>query len=217
MNMNTISSVEKPSSRFRSLLSGNRQVEIWNTIVYENADFLVAPSLGSIVPNWLLIIPKQPSTCFAERESQGLKGLRETIYATVDELQLSSDKILWFEHGAKNTGTDTGCGVDYAHAHIIFRPVFSFDLFKETVFRSLPANWISADTVNLAPNGFKQQDYLIFGDNEVSYITREVENAGSQFFRRIIANISSLDNQWDYRQYTHKKNIELTLKELRKC
>ena len=215
--MDTISKTLNSSGRFRSLLSGNCQmVEIWDTVVYEDANFLVVPTLGSIVPNWLLIIPKKTCTCFADLELMGFPKLRDSIYATADNLRLSAEQILWFEHGAKQTGSDTGCGVDYAHAHVIINPTFSFGSFKNSVFDALPIDWASYSVTNSLPVVSNFENYLVFGFKDEAFFTNDVSKAGSQFFRRVIARLVGLDEQWDYTQHPHIENVKLTLRKFGK-
>lgn len=203
--------------RFSPLLSGKeKNTELWDTVIYENDDILCVPTLGSIVPYWLLIIPKLPSFCFAEREAKGCTRLSETLGEVIDNLNLPSDQTLWFEHGAVHSGSVNGCGVDYAHAHIIVQPEFSFSLFSETVFRNFQGNWAVFDSLKGFPTPSSFSDYFIFGYKNFSFISYDTDDAGPQFFRRVIANLVGLDEQWDYRKFTHSRNIELTLEKFGK-
>ena len=52
----------KESSRFGWLIdpSVGRPNTLWNTEVEQTESFAVLPSLGSLVPGWVLVIPRRP-------------------------------------------------------------------------------------------------------------------------------------------------------------
>jgi hypothetical protein len=52
--------------RFRELLCGHYycQRAAYDQVLLETHDCVVAPTLGSIVPNWLLIVPRRPAVNF---------------------------------------------------------------------------------------------------------------------------------------------------------
>ena len=51
--------------RFRDLLCGhNSERAAYNQVLLETRECIVAPTLGSIVPNWLLIVPRCPVVSF---------------------------------------------------------------------------------------------------------------------------------------------------------
>ena len=103
-------------------------LESYNVRLYETEHFAVIPSLGSIVEGWLLIIPKEHYLSYGYIESQALLDELKKLIDYVGGIvkQVYGDYVI-FENGAYCSNKLVGCGVDYAHIHIV--PI-KIDLIK---------------------------------------------------------------------------------------
>jgi ATP adenylyltransferase len=179
------------------------------------AEWLVAPTLGSIVPNWLLLIPRDPTLNFREWADLNRRRPLQLLRDVRLHLGLRADEIVWFEHGPCRTGTSIGCGLDHAHIHILIRPCFSFLSFMEKARSLSDLDWTAGeydDPYYLLAGG---SSYLIAGCGESTIIAQGVEATGSQFFRRVVGALVDVGDAWDYRQYPHTHNVYETIRTFR--
>jgi len=108
-----------------------------------------------------------------------------------------------------------GCGIDHAHLHILINPPFSFDDFASESQRIGDVHWElqRAETVynSIEPSN----SYLVAAssDGEATF-ARNVEQVGSQFFRRVIANLVDMPALWDYKLHPHLNNVVSTIENL---
>lgn len=209
MNLQTYSITAE--GRFAALLgAGQQDSHVYDRALLETENWVAAPTLGAIVPNWLIVVPRHAALNF--KIWQRVTGLDPaTIVARIAEhLGLRFDQLIWFEHGPRDTGTSVGCGVDYAHLHILFDPAFTFDALLDQVQASAQLVWRSSKPDLAYSELSGQHSYLIVGCGNRVFYAEHVETTGSQFLRRMVAATANLDAYWDYRSHPHHENIALT-------
>lgn len=187
--------------------------EIFDTIIEETKNFIVMPSLGSLVEGWLLITPKSHvlnSTQLKENERLELNDLI-TKYSKASS-DLFEKNVAVFEHGAVYQDSIIGCGIDHAHVHIV--PV-DFDMEaqvknSENTFMELN-DFISI--VDFYKNHPKNDDkpYWVFSVNNGPVQFTNTMKHTSQFFRKVIATAINSPESFDYKKSTSNKNVITTL------
>jgi hypothetical protein len=200
-------------NRFRALLDGVGRAAHDRPLL-TTSKWIVAPTLGAIIPGWLLAIPRRPVLNFkqwaaieGERPESILEHLRQ-------HLGLSSQEIIWFEHGPAHNGTVVGCGLDHAHIHVLLRPTFAFESFEATARSLANLNWQQSRAHDVYARLSDNQSYLIVGSADSSLTALDVEQAGSQFFRRVVSKLAE-ETAWDYRNHPHSNNIAATISTFR--
>jgi len=215
LDHSTLGTTVAEGSRFAKLLGGtDGPPEIWDTVILETDDFLVVPTLGSIIPNWLLVVPKHPALNFRDHLDE---TAREGVSLILGEITNEFDErnLLWFEHGAHAPGSAVGCGTDYAHLHILLSPPFNLAEFKEAVFQAR-STWNAVPT-DLSHAGFNHGcEYYVFGDHYHSYRLDGIQDPESQFFRKIVATLVGQGDKWNYRAHPNAGNAQLTVDMLAK-
>lgn len=200
--------------RFEILLQGEISdgVANYDRPLLDRADWLVAPTVGAIVPNWLLLIPRDPVLNFrAWRELHAQSP--ETLLRDVRQhIGLGKDEIIWFEHGPRIAGTATGCGLDHAHIHILIRPHFNFETFAERTQSLSKLEWIASASKDAYHILSANRSYLIAGSDDGVIVAQDVEATGSQFFRRVVGTLADAGDNWDYRRYPHADHVAETIK-----
>lgn len=189
-----------------------RPPELWNKPVLETEHFIVLPSLGSLVPGWVLVIPKEHYLCIGALpqglvpEFQWVKGKTAELIAT----QFGEPCI--FEHGPSSAGLKVGCSVDHAHLHVV---PFSGDLARlVTSFMPDGAGWRPAD-VQACVNAYRAgENYLYFEQPLGSGFISIHPAFGSQVFRRAIALQLGKPHEFDWRQYPNHSTIQATVEAL---
>ena len=199
--------------RFTTLLEQpDSGKEIYDQPLLERQDWVVAPTLGAIVPNWLIVVPRIYSINLNTWKYDTRLEPVNVVNDLASFLGLHLKDLIWFEHGPANSNSPIGCDSDYAHLHVIFEPLFVFEELLQLSMLSSNLKWeeIAPDhAYNKIPHG---SSYLIAGTGSKATYALNVESAGSQFFRRRIASIVNKNNEWDYRLFPQIENIELTIR-----
>ena len=198
------------NSRFANVISDVCPRPLYDTVLRDTGAMVVTPTLGSIIPNWVLAIPKRHATnaaCWAQDE-------RNVPLSAIKDITRSFGrdprKVIWFEHGATEPRSIVGCGVDHAHIHILLTPPFSFRRLCEEAQAEAGLGWSRGRGNAYAAIDFSES-YLVAGHGDQFLLAQTVEAAGSQFFRKAIARIVLRDAAWDYRSHPHMENVAETI------
>ena len=213
---NPASQLQNPKSyvgdRFASILRGSHSDQsLCDRPLFKNADWIVVPTLGAIVANWLIIVPYERALSLRDWQKQYDRSVNDIVDILSLHLGIDSTELVWFEHGPAHPLSSVGCGTDYAHLHLIFNPCFVFSEFVEKAMAFSRLNWIDIEAMtaySALPDG---DSYLIAGSGDRAVLASRVESAGSQFFRRVISDLTVKNNSWDYRHYPHTSNIKKTI------
>jgi ATP adenylyltransferase len=200
--------------RFDALLRGEG-IAPCDQALFKQQDWLVAPTVGAIIPNWLLLIPRRPALNFVEWATLESKRPESLIAEVRSYLGLRAADLLWFEHGPKAQGAAVGCGLDHAHIHLLIRPPFTFVEFASAAKALSRFDWRASGTGDAFAEVDSQSSYLIAGCGEHTTMASGVEIAGSQFFRRVVAVLASKATTWDYRLFPHVENVEASISTFR--
>jgi diadenosine tetraphosphate (Ap4A) HIT family hydrolase len=188
-----------------------RSSEIWDTEIADSPNFSVVPSLGSLVPGWLLIVPRRPTLNLAALSNDEKAELRVLASQLRSRLANLSGEIFEFEHGGQYHGSAMGCGLDQAHLHVVPLPFDLVRVAKETSIGSVV--WMSsencADPWARIPAG---QEYLLARSAAGSTLIGLLQSPVSQWFRRLIAQQLYCSENWDYRIASGIDNIKATLR-----
>ena len=205
-----------PGGRFSELLqppTGTRAPH--NQILLDRIDWVIAPTVGPIIPNWLIAVPRKPALSFRD----WTRRYRISPIGIIDDLcahlKITSSDIVWFEHGPAGFNSPVGCGTDYAHLHIIFQPEFVFDEFVKQSAAVSKLIWKRTTTENTYKSLPDSHSYLVAGSGRLGIYTSQVESTGSQFFRRVVGAVSDSMDSWNYRHYPHMKNVLRTIDNFR--
>jgi ATP adenylyltransferase len=203
--------VHKGTGRFSSLLSTEPGFRAsYDEVLFEADGCVVAPTLGSIVPNWLLIVPPKPFANLV-RWAEGMNSEVGLLMSRVlARAGVSSERALWFEHGAAAHGSPLACGVDHAHLHLIVDPPFSFEQFISNAKRAAPIYWQFSTRIN-QKNVPCDVSYLFAASWNCTALALHVECVGSQFFRRVVADLVDQPTAWDYRRHPFVGNVLKTI------
>ncbi len=168
--------------------------------------FVVLPTLGSLVPGWLLVVPRRvmPNLSYlSERERDGLAKLTRLLS---DQARAFAATIFYFEHGGL-AGSPISCGVDQAHLHIVPLP---FDLIDAAKTRR-DVIWHETPLTMLAAPELADREYLLLGSEGRPTLLGTPLHPSSQWFRRLIASQLGRAEEWDYRQYPALDVMDVTV------
>lgn len=172
----------------------------WNQPLLESENFLVVPSLGSLVEGWTLMLPKQHYLCFGALSSE-LDKEAEKLQSEVKRLLRSkfAEPLVVFEHGPSATKHGTGCGVDHAHRHIV--PI-SCDLQALSAsLLPMGAEWVPAGQEACVAAYHSGLDYLFLKQEGKQSVLSVSADFGSQVFRKAIAIYLGKPDEFNWREY----------------
>jgi ATP adenylyltransferase len=183
--------------------------QLWDSPVLESQNFVVIPSLGSLVEGWLLLVPRDhfislgalPDRLVAEMEDMKAK-----VSAYVGN---EYGKVCAFEHGPASTSRKVGCSVDHAHLHIV--PFGSDIATAARPFMPHDAMWNKASWRECREAYRTGKDYLYFEQPLGSGWISVHQNFGSQIFRKAIAaQIGRLD-EFNWREHPQFDTVAKTI------
>lgn len=187
---------------------------VYDQILSEVDGCVVTPTLGSIVPNWLLIVPQMPVLNFAEwRSITGMSPV-DLIGKVLGKRSLEKD-FVWFEHGPVHSGTVVGCGVDQAHLHVIYDAPFSAEQFQHDAAVRSGLTWKKTAVDSAYAELDRQNSYFVAGSASTALFAQNVERAGSQFFRKVVASLAHQPDAWNYRTHPHLAQVDETIRTFR--
>lgn len=204
------------AGRFAALLRqpDGRRAE-YDQPLLESTDWVVAPTLGAIVPNWLIALPRDPALNLRAWKKQFGRAPQGILDDLCEHLGVTFSDLVWFEHGPVSPNSPIGCGTDYAHLHIIFQPSFTFEDFAQQSI-TLSQLWWKRATFSSAYESLPDTgSYLVAGSGDQCILTSQVESTGSQFFRQVVGLLSDRVSAWNYKRFPHADNIAKTITNFR--
>ena len=195
--------------RFCSIANCYKSQKTENAKIAESDNYFAISSIGALVEGWVLIVPKKH--CCSMKNIYSDEEFVSFTNKMIKALTACYGSVIAFEHGPNREGSDTSCGTDHAHIHLV-------------PYRSLSAKLNSMD-LEWKVCRASQVDTLV-GENEYLFYCEPGETWSdpnsrvhilstpiSQFFRRVIA-----EDRGVYDRFNYKTNpdISLTLKTIEK-
>ena len=188
-----------PLCRFCEIFSGGTAAQEIDQPWLASSKYVALISMGALVQGWSLISPiahatnMSPSFDNAEFWSFALKA--ENI------LRNRYGKIYVFEHGAQFSGSQTGCGTDHAHLHMV---PLDFSLSQEAVRFDSTLVWKRCPVSEIAVRA-RGREYLFVADDfrgqETIGFLCILEKPVSQYFRKVIASRNGMTDFYNYRHF----------------
>lgn len=185
--------------------------EFYNKKLYETENFTVIPSLGAIVEGWLLIIPKTEIISYGYLQSTELYNELESLIDDVGSFvrKLYGDFVV-FENGAYSPSRLVGCGVDYAHIHIVPTTHNLIDTIEKEF--GIYYEWKQIDAIKESSNYIlNNQPYLYYRNQQKQSLITTSENIPSQLFRKALALAMGVSNEYDWKTNPFIGNIHKTI------
>ena len=176
-------------------------------VVASNDHFVAVPSLGSLLPGWMLLIPRRPMPTLSLMNTEERTALAALRVDLSIRLSAYGKTEYAFEHGGVS-GSIVSCGVDQAHLHVV---PLSFDLLHAAPRHDL--GWrTSVSIYDLTEAETGGREYLFVERAGVSLIGFP-ETPVSQWFRRLIAQECGVE-EWDYKRNPNLAQLAATAADL---
>lgn len=172
--------------------------EVFNKPLMVTDDFIVVPTIGSFVPGYLLVIPREHIYSLGELGETRLVHLEEFLDRYVSALEFEfGPRYLVFEHGSGGPDRPGGSCVRHAHLHLI--PVGEEALIE--LEGLLP--FTELDSYQELTD-FASHNYAFIDSGDKKLVWQEPENVDQsgrlpgQWIRREVTRILALETDWDW-------------------
>lgn len=205
--------VKKANCKYCDGLLNSHKNELsspWNEILYETDNFVVAPTLGSLVEGWLLVISKKHFVSMGEMPEDLIIEMLNLVHFLKESLFGSFNNFTIFEHGPFVEGLSIGCGIDHAHMHLV---PLDFSLVEKTRNNSLfnGSFWINTDAFETAKSFYNQKkSYIYICEPNGKSVFCLPQDIPCQSLRRIIASELGISSKYDYKKYAFEENAVRT-------
>jgi diadenosine tetraphosphate (Ap4A) HIT family hydrolase len=179
--------------------------EISDRYALETAHFKVLPSLGQIVPGYLLFVPSSHYRALADLPAELLTEIDELRTIAENRLRTAYGSYLYFEHGARSDSAG-GCGIYHAHLHAV-----PFRHADDPVRRLKEAfSYDEIDGLKRLREQAPERSYLYYQDVCGNQYVFRTEHLASQFMRRVLAEALGSD-AWDWRHCGREADFTKTV------
>lgn len=183
----------------------------WDQKVDESSSFVAFPSLGALVPGWLLAVPRRSQLNLRALMPCEQAELNALINRLRERLSAFAGDVYCFEHGNATPGGPVGCGVDQAHLHLV---PLTFDLL-DAALRTEDASilWTEHEDVDSFPSLLPAEgEYLAIWDTAHRRgLVGGMSVPQSQWIRRLIAAQTGREEAWDYKTHPNVQNLLQTV------
>ncbi len=196
------------------LKNGTVNSEQW-TVVAETEHLVAVPSVGPLIPGWLLVIPKEHALSFGAIDADTLAALMADIDRIAAGWHDLFGPLTWFEHGPAEARSSAGCGIDHAHMHLV--PTGQLDLLTgaRELFAKLVFSEIAGLEAAAAPVVVGDSYLYLRTPDERSWLARS-RDIPSQAFRQVIANQQGSRAKYDWKTFPHHHALATTIKMARR-
>lgn len=192
---------------------GEEADAVWNQILFETEDFVSTPSVGALVPGYVLTMPKSHTICSGALTKRDLGRYWKFTQNVRERVEQKFGKTILFEHGPAKSDTDVGCGVDHAHLHIVPIDGPILDLAENN--NPAPIEWREIKSFRKVSEIHKSGgEYLFYQGEEDTLLVGTSVQINSQLFRRAIAELTDSPDQFDWNENPMVNNVHATVDEL---
>jgi ATP adenylyltransferase len=177
--------------------------------VRKGESLLSVPSIGPLLPGWLLVLPTSHELSFADLSCEAAVAAElEEVAAWWADL---FGPLSWFEHGPASEGSPVGCGVDHAHMHLV--PLEGLDLLALARSRMPSLRFEPIGGVEEISR-YRQAGtpYLYLRAESGQSWLASSPGIPSQFFRQLIAAAQGRPGEFDWKRHHHRETLSYTLR-----
>jgi diadenosine tetraphosphate (Ap4A) HIT family hydrolase len=183
----------------------------WDQVLFESPNFVVVPTVGSIVPGWLLILPRKHFLCVGAMGDAMIQEMLDLRRRAAASLRVEFGPVTFFEHGPAEPGTSVGCGVDHAHLHLVATRINLVEGAQQVLQE--PLTWASVGGLEATATSFARKTSYLYVElaNGKAWIGTG-NRIGSQAFRKVIAAASGRTEAFDWKCHAFETNIQETIR-----
>ena len=177
----------------------------YNTIIEETNNFIVIPTIGSLVDGYILIVTKEHFYNMLNLD----ENIKLEYLSLINKYRLRFKNVykkypIVFEHGTNNL-ENTVSSIIHAHTHIVNHKFSD----EKTIIEELKFKEFDFLNDNL------QNNYIMYISNDNNYYISTSFNNRSQLMRYYIAKDLNMINKYDWNKYIFSENITTTIQKIK--
>lgn len=166
---------------------------------------VLVPTVGVIVPGYLLAVTREHVLSFAQLPGESLRAVERWLEQLLPTLSESFGEYLVFEHGSGGWRKQAGSGACLVHAHLHLIPGFSH--MTSLLARDLCASRLeSLEQLTAMSN----DNYVLMGRPDHWYATEKIDLPGQWIRRRVAAELGRPD-EYDWAVFPGDDELAQTL------
>jgi ATP adenylyltransferase len=178
-------------------------------VLFEDESFVAVPSLGSLIPGWLLIVPRDHSVNLASMGPERVEQMWEFVDGFSERWATEFGRLVAFEHGPATERRPAGCGVDHAHLHVV--PCGDIDLVTAARRRLIDFSWAPVSGLSaLVPAVTDGMDYLYLRSHAAEVAAVE-PGIPSQALRQVLAAELRSPRTFNWREHPNLDVVRATI------
>lgn len=182
-----------------------------NRVIYEGKKWVIFPTVGAIVPGYVLIVPKIHHLSLMSCSRDEINELEYLLKQTRKILErVYNCPCIAFEHGSGDSVNNRPSSVDHCHLHIL---PLQEDIYNKIDIKEFQLEQIES-LKSLLENRWKSSSYLLYQNHEEQFFLMHANTYISQYFRKLIALSEGVSEKWDWRTYCFDENIRTTLNDV---
>lgn len=169
--------------RFCNIWHGIISKEIDNPIM-KRGNYLVLASIGAFIHGWSLIVSKDHT--YSMKNAYDDTFFLEFANDWISKMKIEfNSSIIIFEHGANHEGSNTSCGTNHAHLHVVpYEGSLLNEMKKEKTW-----NCVKYDEIAKLVG---DSEYLLYSEIDENlessiYYIHILQQEESQYFRRLLS------------------------------
>ena len=190
---------------------------LWDTPLFETDSFVALPTVGAFIEGWLLVVPRVHVLSYAQINDDLWDEAENFLRETARSVESKYGPVAIFEHGPSRKQSALGCGVDYAHFHIV--PTMSN--LRDSAIQAFPnVTWKSCPSVrNLRDYRDCNNGYWALWQKQYSSDfwvgTALGDVLPNQLFRRVLSKSIGLEeSSFDWKKDLGQNLIAATVEKL---
>lgn len=177
-----------------------------DTVLFENSHFVCLPSLGALVPGYVMLISKRHVTAINQLSVGETKSL-VTLVRNLENLGPYREGYLIFEHGLSATEGGNAC-IDHFHLHLT--PSVGLTLLDIENHIPFPTKKIVLPSIISLRDHNLNPGYILISNGK-THVCHVSDEFSSQFIRKILAEHVGLTEKWNWVIYPHMDRVAQTI------
>ncbi len=181
-----------------------------NRILWEDDNFVLLPSIGSLTPGYLLLMPKRHIRSFADLPHDEIVSALTLAEQAREIIAQAYGPVIVAEHGPGAAGARSSACCDHAHWHFI--PCNPYAVASR--YEDVGGAPIGLQTITDL-GAWGGTSYLFLSPlKHVYWLWEQTDGFGSQFVRRVCARTMGIEDLYDWALFPFQENMLLTKQRL---
>lgn len=181
-------------------------------IVYEGEHWAIWPTIGAIVPGYVLIISKKHRLSLMACNKEEIIELESLLKQIRNILaDIYHYPCIAFEHGSGGDIDNKPSSVEHCHLHVM--PL------KEDIYNRIDVEKFQIFQIKSLDSLYKskrqQLPYLLYQDHREQFFVMYADTYISQYFRQLVALSEGVAEKWNWKYYYFSENIKMTIDDIK--